>query len=105
MNIDKQKIEYYCDKHNYGYKIFENDVIITTSMDEWRITIDDSDSLLVQHLNKAGNRTAKCNYHIQRYAPDWEYVFEIIISRHENYDTVYNKAFRIENILKELKLA
>lgn len=103
-NNDKQVIQKYCQKYNYGYRIFDNDAIVTTNVDEWRISFIE-DTILVQHLNKAGNRTRKCNYHTQRYAPDIEYVFDVVIRRHENYDSSYSEAFKIKNILEELKLA
>lgn len=99
--IDEIKIRKYCKKNNFGYRIHNNRVIITTNTDEWKVEVEDN-KLLVFHKNKAGNYSRKHQYHFQRVAYDWDYVFSNIICPHEDYSNVFNKAFRIDAILKEL---
>lgn len=105
MVLDEQKIKKLCQKYNYNYKIFNNNVVITTGVDEWVISRDDKDRLLLKHINKHRGRITKHNYHLQRYIPNVEYAFEVVISRHQDYSTAYNKTFRIKDLLKELQIA
>lgn len=105
MKLDKQKIEDLCKKYNCNYKIFDTDAVITTGLDEWAISLDYKGKLLLKHINKTNGRITKHNYHVQKYIPDIEYAFDVVISRHQCYDTAYNKAFRIKNILEKLRIA
>lgn len=115
MNIDTLNeliIKKYCKIYGYSYRYFGDNVIITTNLDEWRLrlieTIEDNqliNKILVEHYNRAGNKTGKMQFHSQKYAYDIEYIFKNIISPHERYKSVYDKAFRIDDILKKLKLA
>lgn len=103
MKKDEKIIKKYCKKYNYGCKIFDDNVIISTNLDDWKVTRG-KDKLLVFHSNKAGNRNGKHQYHFQRVCPDWTYVFDVVISRHENYSGVYDKAFKIKDILENLHM-
>lgn len=104
--LNEQKIKKYCKKYGYGFRYFHNIAIITTGVDEWKlgaITTTENkkvtDKILVEHINKVGNRTGKMQFHSQRYAYDLDYVFTNIITPHETYDRVYSKAFRIKELL------
>ena len=104
--LNEQKIKKYCKKYGYTYRLFYDVAIISTNVDEWKLksvqTVEKGeiiDKIRVEHINRAGNRTRKMQFHSQRYAYDLDYVFTNIIAPHETYDKVYSKAFRIKDLL------
>lgn len=100
--LDEKLIKRYCELYRYGYRHFEDVVVITTGVDEWRLTYKEKqDKILVEHINKAGNSSGKMQYHAQKYADDIHYIFKNIIKPHETFDNVYNKAFKIKQLLQE----
>lgn len=105
VTLNEQKIKKYCKKYGYGFRYFHDIAIITTGVDEWRLeaiqTVENKeliDKILVKHINKVGNRTGKMQFHSQRYAYDLDYVFENVISSHEQYERVYQKVFEIKEL-------
>lgn len=104
--LDETKIKEYCDKLGYGYRYFNNNVIITTKLDTWQLqkidNIHNNCKILVKHANTAGNRKGKAKFHVQRKAQDLDYVFNNIIKPHETYNRVYDKTFRIKELLKTI---
>lgn len=109
--LDELTIKRYCNMYGYSYRYFGDNVIITTNLDEWMLrlveVIEDNkliNKILVEHYNRSGNRTGKMQFHTQRYAYDIEYVFENIINSHESYNMYYDELFKLDDILKELKL-
>lgn len=98
--LNEQKIKNYCDMYGFSYRIFYNNVIIMTGVDEWRLIAADNSKIIVEHYNRAGNKTGKMQFHSQRYAPNLDYVFENIIKPHETYNNVYQEAFKIKYLLE-----
>ncbi len=103
--LNETTINAYCKECGYTYRLFGDIAIITTSVDEWKLKsvqfIEDGkpiDKILVEHINKAGNRTGKMQFHSQRYAYDLDYIFTNIITAHESYNRVYEKAFRLKEL-------
>lgn len=106
VELNEKTIRKYCSKYDYTYRLFHNVAMISTNVDEWKLesiqTIENGeiiDKIRVEHINKAGNRTGKMQFHSQRYAYDLDYVFTNIIAPHETYNRVYSKAFRIKELL------
>lgn len=104
--LNELKIKKYCEKNGYNYRYFEDMAIIMTSIDTWNlqsIQIYSSDGckdmIKVKHMNKAGNKSKKAHFYTQRTAYDMDYVFNNIIIPHEKGNRVYQKAFRIKEIL------
>lgn len=102
--LDENKIKAFCNKYNYKYQIFHNNAVIMTGLDQWVISIDDKNRILLKHINKYNGRITKHNYHLQRYVKSLEYAFDTI-KDHQEYNTVFNKTFRIKRVLEKLKLA
>lgn len=104
--LDELKLKRYCDEHKYKYNYFGDCAIITTNLDEWRLQTIESyqDGVLtakikVDHYNRSGNKKGKMQFHPQRNAYDLDYIFNNIIIPHEGHDRVYQKAFRIKELL------
>lgn len=102
MKKYKNEIIANCNKYGYKYRVFYDCAVITTSMDEWTLSESKNKKIIIEHINKAGNKKRKCNYHMHRYAPNIDYAFDIVISRHSDYSNVFNKSFKIGEILKKL---
>lgn len=98
--LDKRLIERYCELYGFSYRYFYTNAIIMTNVDEWRLKLTKKGKILVEHYNRAGNKTGKMQFHSQRYADDLHYVFKNIIRPHETYDRVYQEAFRIKYLLE-----
>lgn len=106
--LNELKIKRYCDNNNYNYKYFNEVAIITTGTDTWQLESIDTYSsetegykqlIQVKHQNKAGNKTNKVHFHTQRHAYDIDFIFNNIIIPHEQGNRVYQKAFRIKELL------
>lgn len=104
--LDEREIKYYCNKYNFSYRYFYNNAVIMTGVDMWRLTEIETRNrntveykIIVEHANKAGNRTGKIQFHSQRIAYDVEWIFENIIIPHQSYNRVYQKAFRLKELL------
>lgn len=106
--LNELKIKRYCDDNNYNYKYFNEVAIITTGTDIWKLESIDAHSsetesykqlIKVKHQNKAGNKTRKSHFHTQRYADNLDFVFKNIIIPHEQGSRVYQKAFKIKELL------
>lgn len=93
--LDEQKIKMYCEKYGYSCNCFGDNVVITTPIDEWRLEAIEvynryskeyTQKIKVQHINKAGNKSRKFQFHLQRrrLADDIDYVFNNIIATHKN---------------------
>lgn len=102
------KIKYYCIKNGYDYRYFSDVAVIVTKIDSWKLEFVDvynkdskqyDELIRVKHMNKAGNKKGKAHFHSQRVAYDIDYVFNSIIAPHEEGDRVYQKAFRIKELL------
>lgn len=106
--LNELKIKRYCNINNYNYKFFNEVAIITTGTDAWKLeSIDIYDNktknckqiIKVKHQNTAGNKTRKSHFHTQRYADNLDFVFKNIIIPHEQGSRVYQKAFKIKELL------
>src|SRR5690606_30721779 len=98
----------FCRKYGFSYRFFNDNAIIMTNLDNWRlievITQTHNQTIykiIVEHANKAGNRSGKMQFHSQRVAFDVEWIFENIIVPHETYSNVYNKAFKLKELLAQ----
>ena len=105
------KLKQYCNGNQFDLKYFQDVAIITTGTDVWKLefieTYDNvikgyKDAIRVRHQNKMGNKSKKNHFHTQRYAQDIDYVFNNIIIPHEQGNRVYQKAFRIKEILTHI---
>lgn len=100
--LDERTIKKYCKRYGYSYRYFDDVAIITTPLDEWRLTyIEKHSKILVEHLNRAGNKSGKMQYHSQRYVRDLHYAFKNIIKPHETYCGAYNETFKIKKLLEK----
>lgn len=106
--INELKIKKYCDKNGFSYRCFSHTAIITTGLDLWKLEFEETydnmnktykDIIKVKHQNKCGNKTKKNHFHTQRIAYDIDFVFNNIIVPHEQGNRVYQKAFRIKELL------
>lgn len=98
--LDELIIKKYCSLYGFSYRYFYDNAIIMTGVDEWRLRIIKNGKILVEHYNRAGNRTGKMQFHSQRYVSDLDYAFNNIIKPHENYETVFQEAFKIKDLLE-----
>ncbi len=98
--LNELRIKHYCDMYGFSYRLFYDNAIIMTGVDEWRIMMAKNERILVEHYNRSGNKTGKMQFHSQRYAPDVDYVFQTIIKPHETYNNVYQEAFKIKYLLE-----
>lgn len=106
--LNELKIKQHCDKKGYNYRYFNDIAIVTTGQDTWKLesvevyerpTKEYKQIIKVKHQNKAGNKTKKVHFHTQRYAHDLDFIFNNIIVPHEQGNRVYQKAFRIKDLL------
>lgn len=99
--LNEMEIKKYCEMYGLNYKYFYDTAIIT-GVDMWKlteVTVKTGNIILVEHENKAGNRTKKMQFHSQRIAYDIEWIFENIIIPHQSYNRVYQKAFTVKKLL------
>ena len=108
MTINELTLKRNCDKNKCSYKHFGDSAIITTNIDTWRVETVEVfekgaviDKIKVEHLNINHNKSKKMQFHTQRYAYDLDYIFDHIIMPHEKNKMVYQKAFRIKELLAE----
>lgn len=99
INLDELKIKKYCMINNYKYRCFGDNAIIMTNVDEWVIEALSNDRILVRHINKQRGRTKKMHFHSQQLAYDLDYAFKNIITPHETYNRVFQKAFVVKELL------
>lgn len=98
--LDELTIKKYCNMYNFSYRYFYTNAIIMTNVDEWRIKITKNGRILVEHYNRAGNKTGKMQFHSQRYVKNLDYAFVNIIKPHEDYNNVFQEAFKIKHLLE-----
>lgn len=108
MAINELELQENCERYNCEYRHFGDTAVIFTGMDTWKVdaiqVYEDEEvveKIKVKHLNSLGNSTGKMQFHSQRYAYDLDYIFSNIIIPHEQSDWVYNKAFRIKELLAQ----
>lgn len=106
MIIDELKLRKNCEENGCNYRYFGYNAIVTTNMDTWELesveVIESGnvvDKIKVKHINTIGNKKGKMQFHSQRYAYDLDYIFNNIIIPHEKYKKVYEKSFRIQELL------
>lgn len=108
--INEIKIKKYCDRNGFSYRCFHDAVLITTYLDQWKLEFIDvydgeikeyREIIKVKHHNTMGNKTRKNHFHTQRLAYDIDFVFQNIIIPHEQGNRVYQKAFKIKELLAE----
>lgn len=106
--LNEMKIKEYCDMHGFSYRYFYDTAIIMTNVDMWRLTYYEAiienevvHRIMVEHANKAGNKSGKIQFHTQRIAYDIDWIFQNIIVPHETYSNVYNKAFKLKELLAQ----
>lgn len=105
--LNELEIREFCKKYGFSYRYFNNDnAIIMTGLDSWRLIETTTQrrnqtiyKIIVEHANKAGNKKGKMQFHTQRVAFDVEWIFENIIVPHQTYNRVYEKAFRLKELL------
>lgn len=103
--LDELKIKEYCDEYKFKCKKIHDCFLITTGIEEWLISnarSTENNKILVKHFSIAGNKKRKMRFHSQRKAPDLDYVFNNIIKPHGTYNRVFDKAFRIKELLKTI---
>lgn len=107
--LNELKIKEHCNYNGYSYRYFGENAIITTNVDVWKLSTVRAregkkiiNKILVEHMNKVGNKSGKMRFHTQRYAYDMDYIFKNIIIPHQTYSRVYDKAFRIKKIFASL---
>lgn len=106
--LNELKIKQHCDKYGFNYRIFHNAAVITTGLDIWSVELLEvydkeirgyKEIIKVKHQNTLGNKKRKAHFHTQRIAYDLDFVFNNIIIPHEEGNRVYQKAFRIKDLL------
>lgn len=108
--LNEATIKRYCKGYGYSYRCFGDIALITTGVDEWRLKAvkvvergEVVDRILVEHINKAGNRKGKMKFHTQRYAYDLDYIFQNIISSHKSsHNSITNETFRIKELFAQI---
>lgn len=103
--LNEMEIKKHCDINGFDYRYFYTTSVITTGTDTWRLTqkeVRAGDLILVEHANKAGNKSGKMQFHTQRVAYDIDWIFNNIIVPHETYSNVYDKAFKVKQLLAQV---
>lgn len=108
--LNELKIKYYCDRNGFTYRYFYQTAVITTELDTWKLELIDvydnvnknyKEIIKVKHQNTLGNKKRKAHFHTQRFAYDLDFIFNNIILPHEDTRRVYQKAFRIKDLLTQ----
>jgi len=101
--LDEMEIKKLCKKYNYKYRCFHNTAIIETGIDMWKITLTGvkNKKIMVEHMNKNGNKKGKIQFHKQRIAYDLDWVFKNIINPHQTFENVFNETFKIKRLLTQ----
>lgn len=102
--LDEMEIKRLCKKYNYKYRYFYETAIIETGVDMWRITLTGIKykKIMVEHINKNGNKKRKIQFHKQRVAYDLDWIFKNIISPHQDFLNVFNETFKIKKLLTQV---
>lgn len=100
--INKKEIEGLCVDNGYQYNYFGDNIVISTTADQWMIEkiIPSSGKAFIKlkHRNKSGNKTRKEHFHTQG---TFKNIKEAVnaIKQHEGENNSTDKLFNFKNVL------
>ena len=102
--LDEIRIKELCEENGYGCRCFHGTTLITTGIDAWKLEVMETSKgeelIRVKHINKNRNKKGKFAFHRQRISYDVDWIFENIIIPHGRGGRVFQKAFRVKELLE-----